>query len=206
MNTNKDRSGSPATVMIACALFVAEFLSAHSTIAADTVTAKGENAIAAARDVNIEKNITIKEYDLDKARRVKTSRFASDMHRDCVKYVDRVHAMQFAKRPGEPSDGEQPFIFSGQYQSPDTRNMLGESVYKLLNSQQERLKQVNGQIINMRLMHSTARAREMMAKMGHSIAIPGASGPEPTESGFESAKKELERLTVAHCEYLKSLM
>ena len=47
---------------------------------------------------------------------------------------------------------------------------------------------------------------EMMAKMGHSAATPGASGPEPTESGFETARKELENLTVAHCEYLKSLI
>ena len=77
-------------------------------MAADTVTAKGQNAVAAGRDVNIEKNTTIKEYDVDKATAIKARHFASDMYRDCEQYVGRVHAMQLVRRPGEPSDGEQP--------------------------------------------------------------------------------------------------
>ena len=205
--TPTKRSGSrAAAAIVACTLFVAGSLSMGSAIAADKVTAKAENATAAARDVNTEKNTATKGYDLDKARRIKASQFASDMHQDCVKYVDRVHTMQFDRRRGEPSDSDQPSIFSDLYQSPDTRSMLGDQVYNVLNSQQERLKEVSSQIINMRRIHRTAEAREMMAKMGHSAATPGASGPEPTESGFETAWKELENLTVAHCEYLKSLI
>jgi len=204
VNKNTKKIGS---LMASACVLVATLCILPGTAKADTaVTAKGKDAVAAGRDVNIGKNTTIKEYDLDKARKIEASRFAGEMQRDCRKYVDRVHTMQLDKRPGEPSAGDQPFIFSPIYQSPDTRRMFGDEIYKELNTQQEHLKKLSGEIINMRLMHQTAPARQMMAKMGRNLTLPGVSGPEPTESGFQATKKELEALTGEHCEYLKRLM
>ena len=208
MNKNANRNsllGMPA--IFTGMLFVAACVSPGVTLSADTtVTATGSGAVAAGRDVNIEKKKIIKEYDVDKARGIEASRFAGQMYRDCQKYADRVHAMQLDKRPGEPSDGDQPFILSPIYQAPDTRRMFSDKVYKELNTQQERLKAVSGEVINMRLMRQAAPARAMLAKSGRTMTLPGMSGPEPTAAGFEAKRKELETLTSTHCAYLKGLM
>lgn len=206
MNKKLAQRLSLRVVGISGLMLAAICASSNPTMAADSVTASGQGAVAAGRDVTINKNTTIKQYDTEKARSIESRRFASEMYRDCQQYLERVHAMHLDTRPGEVSDGNQPFIMSPLYQAPETRLKVGDQVFKELNAQQEKMKAVNNDVINMRLMRKMAPARAMLAKSGRKISLPGMSGPEPTPTGFEGKRKELETLTGAHCAYLKGLM
>lgn len=178
-----------------------------ATQSAMEVQAKGENAIAAGRDVIIDKNTVINEYDTEKARKIEAGRFASAMHRECTQYVETLRGLQLQREKGDRSDAMVPSIFSPIYASPDTRQLFGEQIYKELNAQQEQLSALRGKIFTMRQQQAMSAAYTLMAQQGGRRAQERLAGnPAPSADEFLSAKNELLNGTQAHCQYLQSLM
>lgn len=169
------------------------------------VQATGENAVAAGRDVVIDKNTVINEYDTEKARRIEASRFARAVHRECTQYVETVRGWQLKREAGDRSDAMVPSIFSPIYASPDTQRIFGEKVYRELNAQQAQLSALRGAIFTMRQQQAMSAAYALMAQQGVGKGRL-AGNPAPTEEKFLATKNELLQKTQSHCTYLQSLM
>lgn len=174
--------------------------------AATEVQAKGKNSVAAGRDVIIEENTVVNEYDVDKARRIEAARFASSLHRECTQYVQTVRGLQLQREKGDRSDAMVPSIFSPIYASPETHRLFGEQTYKELNAQQEKMSALRGKIFTMRQQQAMSAAYAMMALQGGRPAKERlGSNPAPSEEEFLATKNELLQRTQAHCQYLQSL-
>jgi hypothetical protein len=175
--------------------------------AAMDVQAKGENSVAAGRDVIIDKNTVINEYDIEKARRIEAARFASAMHRECTQYVETVRGLQLQREKGDRSDAMVPSIFSPVYASPETQRLFGEQTYKELNAHQEKMSALRGKVFTMRQQQAMSAAYAMMAQQGGRHAKERLAGnPAPSAEEFLSTKNELLRRIQEHCQYLQSLM
>lgn len=175
--------------------------------AAVDVEAKGQNSVAAGRDVIIDKNTVINEFDTEKARRIDAGRFASAVHRECIQYVETIRDLQLQRENGDRSDAMVPSIFSPIYASPDTQQLFGEQIYKELNAQQEQLSALRGKVFMMRQQQAMSAAYALMAQQGGRRAKERLAGnPAPSADEFLSTKNELLHRTQAHCKYLQSLM
>lgn len=175
--------------------------------AAMGVQAKGENSVAAGRDVIIDKNTVINEYDIEKARRIEAARFASALHRECTQYVETVRGLQLQREQGDRSDAMVPSIFSPVYASPETHRLFGEQTYKELNAQQEKMSALRGKVFTMRQQQAMSAAYAMMVQQGGRRAKERLTdNPAPSAEEFLATKNELLHRTRQHCQYLQSLM
>jgi hypothetical protein len=154
--------------------------------------------------LTIDKNIEVHEYSPDAARSLDASRFARSIHRECASYLPMIDELSLTGA----SDGAtvtSPGFMGPVYAMSDTRRLMGDVVYKTLNSQQAELKSLQGELASMRMDHKMVWVNQMMdMQRGNKPQQPRPPGP--TEAQFTKKKQEFSLRTRAHCDYLKSLM
>jgi hypothetical protein len=170
------------------------------------VEASGKGAVAAGRDVVIDKNTVINEYNEEKARRIEASRFARAVSRECQQYLPIARAFQLKREKDDRSDAIMPPFFGPLYGSPDVQRIFGESIYRELNSQSQHLSSLRSAVFDMRNRYMMSSAFQMMGQYSRRAKERAQQMPAaPSEEEFAAAKNRLVEKTEAHCKYLESL-